>query len=164
MTLTFRNIDASPDDPVDTWPYEGLVIAIEEGLISDWQPIFAELRNRPWGPVSRRIERYVSYAPKRGATRLFASAVERARARAEDAERQKVAGQVRGAVARSGLTSAAFAEHIGTSASRLSTYATGKVAPSATMLLRISQAADDLARHRDAGEGQPTRALSESSR
>jgi hypothetical protein len=28
-TLRFRNIDASPDDPVETWPFEGVLAAIE---------------------------------------------------------------------------------------------------------------------------------------
>lgn len=39
MALQFRNVDASPKDPVGTWPYEALVAAIERGLVPDWQPI-----------------------------------------------------------------------------------------------------------------------------
>ena len=46
-------------------------------------------------------------------------------------------------VARSGSTQARFAERIGTSASRLSTDASGKVTPSAAMLLRIELVADE---------------------
>jgi transcriptional regulator with XRE-family HTH domain len=45
-------------------------------------------------------------------------------------------------VKRSGLSRAAFASRIGTSASRLSTYSSGKVIPSATLLLRIRRLAD----------------------
>lgn len=164
MALNFRNIDASPTDPVDTWPFEGLVIAIEQGLVPDWQPIFTELASHPWGPVSRRIERYLAYAPQRGATRLFALAIDRARKRAEEFEREQVASDVRAAVARSGLSAGVFAERIGTSASRLSTYATGKVTPSASMYLRIMRAAGDMARARGLGDPQPARELSESSR
>jgi transcriptional regulator with XRE-family HTH domain len=37
----------------------------------------------------------------------------------------------------SGLTRAEFASRIGTSASRLSTYVTGKVTPSAALLVRM---------------------------
>jgi transcriptional regulator with XRE-family HTH domain len=46
---------------------------------------------------------------------------------------------VRHAIESSGLTAADFAASIGTSASRLSTYANGKVIPSAAMLLRIER-------------------------
>jgi hypothetical protein len=36
-TLTFRNVDASPTDPVETWPYEGLVAAVERGSLSTYR-------------------------------------------------------------------------------------------------------------------------------
>lgn len=139
MALNFRNIDASPEDPVDTWPYEALVIAIERGLVPDWQPIFAEVRARPWGTVARRIERYLGYAERSGAAALFRLAVDRARTNCETRERADVAARVRAAIERSGMSAEAFASNIGTSASRLSTYATGKVTPSAAMLLRIER-------------------------
>ena len=42
----------------------------------------------------------------------------------------------------SGLSRADFGSQIGTSASRLSTYASGKVTPPATLMLRIRQLAD----------------------
>lgn len=140
MPLQFRNVDASPSDPVTTWPYEALVTAIERGLVPDWQPLFAELKRRPWGPVARKVEQYLAYAPPSGITTLFTLAVKRARERMEERERADVAARVRDAIARSGLTRAAFAELVGTSTSRLSTYATGSVTPSAAMLLRIEAA------------------------
>lgn len=31
MALRFRNIDADPDDPVETWPLKGIVTALERG-------------------------------------------------------------------------------------------------------------------------------------
>ena len=45
------------------------------------------------------------------------------------------------AITRSGLTAAQFADLVGTSASRLSTDATGRVTPSAAMLVRIERLA-----------------------
>ena len=137
MALSFRNVDASPSDPVSTWPYEALVTAIEQGLVPDWRPIFSELKADPWGPVSRKIERYLDYAPQDGVSVLFRLAIDRARDNAEARERALVAERVRDAIAASGLTAAQFAERIGTSASRLSTYARGSVTPSAHMLIRI---------------------------
>ena len=137
MALNFRNVNASPSDPVATWPYEALVTAIEQGLVPDWRPIFDELKVDPWGPVSRKIERYLEYAPRDGVTVLFRLAIDRARDNAEARERALVAARVRGAIEASGLTAGQFAERVGTSASRLSTYARGTVTPSAHMLIRI---------------------------
>ena len=137
MALNFRNVNASPSDPVATWPYEALVTAIEQGLVPDWRPIFDELKIDPWGPASRKIERYLDYAPHDGATVLFRLAIDRARDNAEDRERALVTDRVGGAIKASGLTAGQFAERVGTSASRLSTYARGTVTPSAHMLVRI---------------------------
>lgn len=142
MALQFRNVDASPDDDVTTWPYEALVEAIDRGLVPDWQPIFDEIRRSPWGAVARRIERYLAYREHDGVSMLFILAIEHARDHAASAERAEVAGRVAAAVERSGLTRAAFAERVGTSASRLSTYLSGKVVPSAAMLVRIERVAE----------------------
>jgi hypothetical protein len=142
MPVEFRNVDASPSDDVRTWPYEALVTVIDRGLVPDWQPIFAELRRSPWGRVARRVEHYLSYREPDGVGTLFALAIERARTDTDRADREEVASRLREAVARSGLTNAEFAERVGTSASRLSTYLSGKVTPSAAMLLRIEHAAD----------------------
>jgi len=140
MVLQFRNVEASPEDDVRTWPYEALVTAIDRGLVPDWQPIFAEIRRSPWGRVARRVERYLRYREPDGAGTLFALAIERAREDSDRAAKAEVATRVRDAIERSGLTDAQFAELVGTSASRLSTYATGKVTPSAAMLVRIERA------------------------
>lgn len=142
MSVTFRNVDASPSDDIRTWPYESLVTVIDRGLVSDWQPILTELRRSPWGKVARRVERYLSYRESDGVGTLFALAIERARANADRAERDEVAVRVRQAVARSKLSNKDFADRVGTSASRLSTYLNGKVTPSAAMLLRIERAAE----------------------
>lgn len=141
MPLRFRNVDASPADDVRTWPFEAVVTAIDRGLVQDWQPIFAEIRRSPWGDVARRVERHLAVRGHDGVGELFRMAIDRARDDAERADREAVASRVRRAVARSGMTNARFAEHIGTSASRLSTYLSGKVMPSAALLLRIERAA-----------------------
>lgn len=137
MTVVFRNVDASPTDPIATWPYEALMICIERGLVADWKPVIAELRRSPWGRTARRVEAYLGYAEPSATTRLFALILERARHDAEADERAEVAARVRSAIAASGLTAAAFADAIGTSPSRLSTYASGRVVPSAALLLRM---------------------------
>jgi hypothetical protein len=145
MAVRIRNVDASPDDDVRTWPYEALVTVVDRGLVADWRPVFAEIRRSPWGRVARRIERHLTYREPDGAGALFALAIERARVDSERADRERVAARVRAAVDRSGLTKAEFAALVGTSAPRLSTYLNARVTPSAAMLLRIERAADDVA-------------------
>ena len=140
--LRFRNVDADPADDVRTWPYEALVTTIDRGLVPDWRPVFAEIRRSPWGPVARRVGRYLEYREPDGVSTLFALAIERAREDADRADRADAAARVRAAVERSGLTKAEFAASVGTSASRLSTYLSGKVVPSAALLVRIERTAD----------------------
>lgn len=108
--------------------------------------MLAEIRRSPWGSVARRVECYLSYREPDGAGTLFALAIEHARTRVEEADRVEVAARVRAAVDRSGMTNARFAELVGTSASRLSTYLSGKVTPSAAMLLRMERAASPRSR------------------
>lgn len=139
MPVAFRNVDASPADDVRTWPYEALVTAIDRGLVGDWQPIFVELRESPWGKVARRVEKYLSYREPDGVSALFTLAIDHARTAADKADKDEVAARIRKAVARSELTNAEFARCVGTSASRLSTYLSGKVTPSAALLVRIER-------------------------
>jgi len=141
VSLSFRNVDAGPSDPVETWPYEAMVTAIERGTIHDWAKITAAVRRNPWGEVSRALEDYLAYAEKSGVTELLRRVVRESRAEAESSDRQKVAARVRQLIRDSGLTAAKFASRAGTSASRLSTYASGKVVPSATMMLRLERVA-----------------------
>jgi len=63
--------------------------------------------------------------------------VARAREAAEASERRAVAAEVARLVDESGLARSEFASRIGTSASRLSTYVTGKVTPSAALMVRM---------------------------
>lgn len=91
MALRFRNVDASPEDDVRTWPYEALVTAIDRGLVPDWRPIFDEIRRSPWGPVARRVERYLAYRESDGTSTLFALALERARDDRSSEERAEAA-------------------------------------------------------------------------
>jgi hypothetical protein len=145
MAVQFRNVDASPTDDVTTWPYEAIVEVIDRGLVPDWQPLLAEIRRSPWGRVARRVERYLTYREPDGVGTFFDLAIDHARGEAARSEREAVVERVRAAVDRSGLTNAAFAELIGTSASRLSTYLNGKVTPSAALLVRIERASDPAA-------------------
>jgi hypothetical protein len=137
MALRFRNVTAEPADDVESWPYEAIVTAIERGTIGDWVRLSRAIDDDPWGEVARQVEDYLSYEQPYGVGPLLARAVARARAQAEARERQAVADEVAELVARSGLSMADLASRLGTSRSRLSTYRSGSVMPSAAMMVRL---------------------------
>jgi DNA-binding transcriptional regulator YiaG len=139
--LKFRNVDASPDDPVETWPFEGILAAVERGTLPDWDRLATAIRADPWGPVAQQVLEAVHLSRPYGTTELLEAVVARARQLAIRSERDNVAAEVRDLVGRSGLTRQDFADRIGTSRSRLSTYMSGKVVPSATLMVRMRRAA-----------------------
>jgi DNA-binding transcriptional regulator YiaG len=137
VALAFRNLTITPDAPVSAWPTEAVQTALERGDLDDWRRIVAEIKREPWGRTARQVEEVLSYSHAYGIAEAFAAALAEIRAEIEARERADVAAEVQDAIARSGLSRSEFASRIGTSASRLSTYATGKVTPSATLMLRI---------------------------
>jgi len=139
--LKFRNITASPDDPVDTWPFEGILAAVERGTLPDWRRLAAVIRADPWGPVAQQVLQAIRLSRPYGTAELLEGMVARARKLAADSEREDVAAEVRNLVSRSGLSKQDFAERIGTSRSRLSTYMSGKVVPSAALMVRMRRVA-----------------------
>ena len=135
--LKFRNITASPDDPVETWPFEGILTAVERGTLPDWRRLAKAIQADPWGPVAQQVLEAVRLVRPYGTADLLEGVVARARKLAADSERSKVAAEVRRLVNDSGLSRNDFADRIGTSRSRLSTYMSGKVVPSAALMVRM---------------------------
>lgn len=139
MTVRFRNVDVPQS--VRDWPYEAITTTIERGTIGDWVVLTREIGRDPWGAVARQVEDYLEYADEQGVAALFRRRISAARAAAKRAERDQVAERVRDLVSASGLMQEQFAQAIGTSRTRLSTYRTGKVTPSAALLLRMERVA-----------------------
>lgn len=137
MSVAFRNVDVPDGAPPSQWPFEALVTVIERGSISDWAVLTREIRSDPWGPTARQIEDYFTYERPAGVTALLERVIASARDRAEKSERAEAAAEVDALIRRSGRSANEFAECIGTSASRLSTYRSGKVTPSAALLVRM---------------------------
>lgn len=143
MSTAFRNVDGAATEPVERWPYEALVATIERGTINQWLPVIRAIRRSPWGIVARRVEDYLGYASPYGVGPLLRRTIVNARATAEAREREVVAERVRSLMKASGMSSQEFARGIGTSRSRLSTYASGKVVPAATLLVRMESLRSD---------------------
>jgi DNA-binding transcriptional regulator YiaG len=135
--LAFRNVAVSPDDPVSEWPQEAIQTALERGGLSHWRRLARAIGTDPWGPVARQVEEVLTYSRPYGVALAMERVIARARHATEISERQTVAADVDTLVRESGLSRAEFASRIGTSASRLSTYVTGKVTPSASLLVRM---------------------------
>ncbi len=135
--LKFRNIIATPEDPVECWGAEGIHTAIERGSLRYWRRIVAAIEKDPWGKVSREVEEALASSRPYGASELIARSVEYIRNRAQEAERDIVSAEVKELIERSGLSRREFASRIGTSSSRLSTYESGKVIPSAALMVRM---------------------------
>jgi hypothetical protein len=93
--LKFRNVDASPDDPVETWPFEGILAAVERGTLPDWDGLATAIRADPWGPVAQQVLEAVRLSRPYGTTELLEAVVARARRLAMDSERDTVASEVR---------------------------------------------------------------------
>ncbi len=154
MSVRFRNVEVPVDAPVEQWPYEALIAAIERGTISDWARLTRQIREDPWGPVARQVELYLSYAQPWGVGPLLERALSSARTDAQADERAAIAADVRALVEQSGLSPTEFASRIGTSRSRLSTYRNGRVTPSAALLLRMRRLVERRAAAA-AGQGSP---------
>lgn len=139
--LKFRNINTSPDDPVEAWPFEGILASVERGTLPDWRRLANAIRVEPWGPVAQQVLEAIQLSRPYGTAELLEAVVDRARKQAAESERREVSAEVRKLVAESGLSQQGFAERIGTSRSRLSTYMSGKVVPSASLMLRMRRVA-----------------------
>ncbi len=143
--MTFRNLDVDADAPVEQWGVAGILTALERGGITQWRAIAAVVMADPWGRAARQLEQALACVDaesgfdESGVVYTMRQVVTNSRSRAEADERRAVAGRVRDMVDRSGLPAGEFAARVGTSASRLSTYLSGKVCPSAAMMLRMDR-------------------------
>ena len=137
MSLTFRNVDASPEDPVESWPAEAIQAALERGSLRYWRRLAEAICADPWGPTARSVEQVLSHTRPYGVAELMDQVITDARRAAESGERAEVAAEIRSLLATSGRSREEFASRIGTSTSRLSTYLSGKVVPSAALLVRM---------------------------
>ncbi len=137
--LRFRNLTISPADPVEEWGVEGLLAAVDRGSLPDWRRITEAVKAEPWGPFTTQLLQALELAEDRGVRKTLERAVLHARADVEQAARREVRRRLATLVRESGLTAAEFAVRLGTSPSRLSTYLSGKVVPSAALVVRAER-------------------------
>ncbi|MGF1666158.1 MAG: helix-turn-helix domain-containing protein [Acidimicrobiia bacterium] len=138
MSVRFRNVDVTSEDP-DHWPFEAVLASIERGSVSDWRRLAAAIRANPWGSCARAVETVVSWNENYGVDRLLEGVVEHARSEADAESRREYGRRIRSVRISLGMTMREFAPLIGTSAARLSSYESGKVAPTANILGRVDR-------------------------
>lgn len=67
----FRNVSASPEDPISTWPYEVYAATLQYGNVFDWRVFANEIRRDPWGEVADLMNDVVHELPNLDASQLF---------------------------------------------------------------------------------------------
>lgn len=136
MPLRFRNIDATPDDPVEAWGSEGMLAAIDRGYAADWRKLIAAVVANPdLRPV---FEEAREAAESRATVALLDAALERA----ERGPSAEALARLRSAYRGTRMTQAELASRLGTSRSRLNSYLSGKVTPAMDVLVAIEQIAE----------------------
>lgn len=142
MVVAFRNIDVTPDDPVEEWGFEGLLTAVDRGSLREWRTIMRAVEADPFGAVADTLTEVLDIAEDSGVVGALRCALTRARDAADAEDRQIVAERMVELVRRSGLDQGSFARRIGTSRTRLNTYLTGRTTPSAAVLIRSERVAE----------------------
>ena len=93
----------------------------------------------PWSPYARHLVDLAQQADHPQVAEVIDRFTEVCRDHNKEREREDVAEDVRRLVADSGATQREFAHWLGTSPSRLSTYVSGTVTPSASLMLRMAR-------------------------
>ncbi|KAB2808907.1 helix-turn-helix transcriptional regulator [Pimelobacter simplex] len=145
--------DASGPPPPIT-DANDLRAVFEDHALPAWRAVVAARVGDPWDGTAERHLGLLDPVSQPFEVASIRAVVELSRREAEEDERRAVASHIRSTIDQTGLTQREFAALVGTSPSRLSTYVTGTVTPSAAMLLRINRAARraqraDRARDRD---------------
>ncbi len=136
MPLRFRNIDATPDDPVEEWGFEGMLAAIDRGYAADWRKLIMAVAADPH--LRQVFDEARDAAESRATVALLDAALERALHTPSELALTRLRSAYRG----TRMTQAELADHLGTSRSRLNSYLNGKVTPAMDVLVAVEQIAE----------------------
>lgn len=136
MPLHFRNIDATPDDPVEAWGFEGMLAAIDRGYAKDWRKLVDAVAGNP------TLRVIFDEARDAAESRATVAALDAALELAERTPAQEALARLRSAYRGTRMTQGELASKLGTSRTRLNSYLTGKVTPSMDVLVAVEQIAD----------------------
>ncbi len=138
IALLREGIDLDQHLPVIRSQSE-LVGVVDGGSVLEWRHHLAMIGASPWSPYSRHIVELAKKADRPEVAALVREFTAVCREHNKEREREQVAEEVRRLVSASGASQRQFAHWVGTSPSRLSTYISGSVTPSASMMLRMKR-------------------------
>ena len=138
VALLHEGIDADEFLPVVT-THAQLLGVIEDGSVLEWRHHLSMIVVSPWSPYARHLIDLSETIDRPQAAALIEQFTEVCRDRNKEHEREQVAEEVRRLVSASGITQRQFAKWVGTSPSRLSSYVSGSVTPSASLMLRMAR-------------------------
>lgn len=136
MPLRFRNIHATPDDPVDAWGFEGMLAAIDRGYAADWRKLVAALVADP------SLRPVFEAAREAAESRATVAVLDAALERAERSPSEQALARLRSAYRGTRMTQTELASRLGTSRTRLNSYLTGKVTPAMDVLVAVEEIAE----------------------
>ncbi|TNM37394.1 helix-turn-helix domain-containing protein [Nocardioides albidus] len=149
--FVLTGIESVPEPATPLASVRELIEVATHGTVDEWRSHLSAVAASPWGADGDHLLRLARRSESPALHVAMEEVVTLCRELRRLHERTQVARHIRQCVARSGVSQREFATWVGTSPSRLSTYASGRVVPSATMLLRIRRASRALAQ-RAAGE------------
>lgn len=140
--LRLMMVDDGDDTPATPLHSErALVKVFDKGDLELWRRLVTAALADPWAGRTDELLTLLDPERRPGEHAAMSALADLSRRMAEEDERRAVADHIRTTIAGTGLTQRQFATLVGTSPSRLSTYVTGSVTPSAAMLLRINRMA-----------------------
>ena len=69
--LKFRNLNVTPDDPVEQWGVEGILTAIDRGSLKHWKRIIATVTSNPHGEAAKDLTQALELAEDAGVAALM---------------------------------------------------------------------------------------------
>ncbi|HEX9086513.1 MAG TPA: XRE family transcriptional regulator [Arthrobacter sp.] len=126
------------DAPVEEWGAERLRAAIEHGSRADWDRMCLALETDPRGKVAGELEDVLAVTWPSAAAETLRRVGLSALAHAEAMERGELAAQLQGIFAGTGLSITRFAERLGVTEARASTYLGGTEVPPADLMARAA--------------------------
>lgn len=136
MPLRFRNLDITPDDPVELWGFEGMLAAIDRGYARDWRKLVNAVAGNP------TLREVFDEARDAAESRSTVALLDEMLRQAERTPKQIALERLRDAFNGTRMTQGELAAELGTSRTRLNSYLTGKVTPSMDVLVAVEQIAD----------------------
>ena len=133
-----------------------LVGLVDSGSVLEWRHHLAMIAASPWSPYPRHLVALAGRADRPEVAGIIDRFTAACREDNKEREREQVAEEVRKHISQSGVTQRQFAHWVGTSPSRLSTYVSGTVTPSASMMLRMARTSR-LLQERDVPRAPSTR-------